>query len=807
VVVAGLVLALAPAASARVSALPAGQRLHVTVTLRPRDPSALAAYARAVASPGSSVYLHYLTPARFARRFGPTPAEIATVRAALRARGFRPGPTSAGGLSIPLSATAGQLEHGLSLSLLARSLPGRRTAIVATAAPDLGTAAGVVQSVLGLNTTSAPRPLLLRAPHRASALRPATASPHVATGGPTPCPAASAVAASDNAHTADQIASAYGFPGLYSGGDQGAGITVAIYELEPDAAGDIAAYQSCYGTHTPIAYVPVDGGSGSGDGTGEAALDIENVIGLAPAVNLLVYQGPNSNSGSPGSGPYDTFAAIVNQNRARVVSVSWGQCETALAAGDAAAENTLFEQAAVQGQTIVAASGDSGSEDCDAGGALPQTQLAVDDPASQPFVTGIGGTTLQSLGPRPSESVWNGGGNLASGLLQPGAGGGGVSSVWSMPAFQQSAAAALGVRGPGASGATCGNRTGLCREVPDVSADADPGTGYVIYWNGDGAAGQPAGWQSIGGTSASAPLWAALMALTDGSSGCAGSPLGFASPALYRAAGTNYAGDFNDVTSGTNDFTGTNNGTYTARAGYDEASGLGSPNASALASDLCADALRFPAPRAVRLAAHATVSLRLRALDARGAPVTYGAHGLPAGLSLNQSTGRITGAPRHAGVSTVGLAAQDPDGSTASTRYQITVGAASRLSAVSLTGVTQRLPELSFRVSAGRGSPALSSLAVSLPSYLQLASGRGLRIRARGVHRVRFGDRIVHGVLEITLRRGVAQLTVTLSPPQLRVLARRLAHARGHTGASTKLGVALTDAAGGTTHLGSRPRS
>jgi subtilase family serine protease len=797
----GALARAAPGALARAAPLPAGQHLHITVTLRPRNPAALTAYARAVSTPGSSAYRQYLTPARFARRFGPAPAQITAVRSALRARGLRPGATSAGGLSIPVTAIAGQLERGLSVSLLERSLPGRRTAIAATGRPTLGAGtAGIVQSVLGLDTGSAPRPLLARAPRHPGAVPAAARAPHVATGGP----AAQTVATSDNAHTADQIASAYGFPGLYSAGDQGAGITIAVYELEPNSAADIAAYQSCYGTHTAVSYVPVDGGAGTGAGSGEAALDVENLIGMAPAANLLVYQGPNSNSGAPGSGPYDTFAAMVNQDRARVISVSWGQCEPAMGAGNAAAENTLFEQAAVQGQTIVAASGDSGSEDCNTGGALPQTQLAVDDPASQPFVTGVGGTTLQSLGPRPTESVWNGGGNLAVGLLQPGAGGGGISSLWPMPADQLGAAPSAGVRGAGSTGSPCGRAGGYCRQVPDVSADADPSTGYVIYWNGDGSAGQPSGWQSIGGTSAAAPVWAALIALADASPGCAGGPLGFAGPALYRAAGSTYASDFNDVTTGNNDFTGTNNGSYAARPGYDEASGLGSPNASALAADLCADSLRLPSPPPQRIAVHSTVSLRLHATDARGAAITYGAHGLPPGLSLNQSSGRITGSPRRTGIFNVGLAAQDADGSTASATFRITVGAASKLSRVSLTGVAQRLPVLSFRVTSGRNAPAVSRLSVSLPSYLQLASTRGVHITARGVRRVRFVARLSHGALALRLRRTLTELSVKLSAPQLRVLTRRLPRARSHSRTRPKVGLKVTDAAGGDTRLSHR---
>jgi hypothetical protein len=372
-----------------------------------------------------------------------------------------------------------------------------------------------------------------------------------------------------------------------------------------------------------------------------------------------------------------------------------------------------------------------------------------------------------------------------------------------MPADQLSAAASAGVRA-GSSGSPCGRPGGFCRQVPDVSADADPTTGYVIYWNGDGSAGQPSGWQSIGGTSAGAPVWAALMALADASPGCAGGPLGFAGPALYRAAGSAYAGDFNDVTTGNNDFTGTNGGTYAARAGYDEASGLGSPNASALAADLCANSLRLTSPPAQRLAARSTVSLRLHATDARGAAVTYGAHGLPPGLSLNQSTGRITGSPRRTGTFDAALAAQDADGSTASATFRITVGAATKLSAVSLTGVAQQRPRLSFRLSAGRGAPALSRLTVSLPSYLQLASTRGVRITARGVRRVRFGARLSHGALALTLRRSLTELTVRLSAPQLRVLSRRLPRARGHSRTRPKLGVRATDAGGGDTRLSDR---
>jgi subtilase family serine protease len=805
---AGALLA-ALAGPAFAAPLPAATPLHVTVTLRPRDPAALAGYAQAVSTPGSSAYLHYLTPAQFARRFGPTPVQIARVRRSLRAHGLDPGPTAAGGLSIPLRATAGRLEHGLSVSLHTRSLPGRRTAIAATATPSLGRGtAGVVQSVLGLNTTSAPHPLLARAPVRVPPLvrapRSALArSPHVATGGPQPCSSASSTAAGQNAHTADQIASAYDFSGLYGAGDVGSGVTVAIYELEPNLPSDIAAYQACYGTHVPVSYVPVDGGVGSGPGSGEAALDIEELIGMAPGASVIVYQGPNSASASPGSGPYDTFAAMISQDRARVISVSWGECEPILGEADASAEATLFQQAAVQGQTIVAASGDEGSEDCDDGSVTADTELAVDDPASQPFVTGVGGTTLQSLGPRPTESVWNAGGDIADSLVaaQPGAGGGGISSLWPMPRDQLDASPLLGVLSAGHTGAQCDDPGGYCREVPDVAADADPTTGYVIYWSG-GSLGQPAGWQSIGGTSAAVPVWVALMALADASKGCVARPLGFAGPALYRAAGDSYPGNFNDVRSGNNDFTASNGDAYAAHAGYDETSGLGSPNAAPLAAALCADTLSLINPGTLRLTEHASVSTRLRANDPRGVSVGYGATGLPPGLSLAQTSGRMTGHPRRTGSFVVHETAQDEQGSTASTAFAITVGPAPRLSHVFASGLTGRRPSVGFTLTAGHGSPVFTQLKVALPTGMKVTSGRGVSLKARGVHRPGFRAHVSHGVLQISLRHSLSQVTVTVTRPGLRIASGHQPRVRRRT--TPKLSVSVLDAGSGTTALSAR---
>jgi subtilase family serine protease len=693
---------------------------------------------------------------------------------------------SRGALSISVVARASRLERAFSVSLTRMALRNGATAIRASAPPALpASLAGTVQSIVGLNTAAAPRPLLVRAPAgvRAAAGRGALARTHVATGGPQPCAGASAAAPGQQAYTADQIASAYGFSGLYGAGDTGAGVTVAVYELEPDDPSDIAAYQSCYGTHATISNVPVDQGVGTGPGSGEAALDIENLIGLAPHVNVLVYQGPNSNSGAPGSGPYDTFSAIINQDRARVVTVSWGQCERALGATDAAAENTLFEQATIQGQSIVAASGDSGAEDCDTGGALPQTQAAVDDPSSQPFVTGVGGTTLSGLGPRPTESVWNSGGTILSGTLQPGASGGGISTLWAMPSPQLGSAAALNVRTAQAAGSTCGHAGGFCREVPDVAADGDPATGYLIYWNGKGeVTGEPAGWQGIGGTSGASPVWAALLALTDGSRACSGAPVGYANPALYKAAGSAYAADFNDVTTGNNDFTGTNSGRYAAAPGYDPATGMGTPNAQTLAAALCANTIKLANPGAQRAVVHQSVSLRLHASAASGAALIYAASGLPPGLRIDGASGRITGRPTRAGRYTVRVSAHDSQSQTAGTTFVWSIGGPPAISRVSLRQ-TAAGPELAFTVTAGTQAPGLRTLEITVPHVLIVSTGGGVSVTSatRGSARLRFTDRASRGsVLTITLRRTSRSVRVTLATPSLAARGGRVPNSSLH---------------------------
>jgi subtilase family serine protease len=715
----------------RMPALPIGARLldavtastpmQLTVALEPRDASALAAYATSVSTPSSLEYRHFLTVGEFAARFAPSAATIATVESALRSDGLDPRALYPDHLAISVQASAGVVERALSVGLVRVALPGGRKAVIADQPPAFSASvAPAIQAVIGLNGLAHPLAVPLRPSfehHRTPDSRPDAAAA-------APCAAARSGASNQGAYTVNQVASAYNFNGVYSAGDQGQGVTVGLYELEPNLTSDIADYQHCYGTSAKISYVHVDGGAGSGAGSGEAALDIEQLIGLAPKVHLIVYQGPNSNEDSPGDGSYDVLATIVSDDAAKVVSSSWGECETLEGATDAKGEETLLEEAAAQGQTMVQAAGDDGSEDCFEETSTGELALAVDDPGSQLFMTDVGGTSMSAVGPPPTETTWNNGGNLSDslGLGDGGAGGGGISSFWAMPPYQRQAPASLRVVNSLSSGSECHSSGGPCREVPDVSANADPDSGYIFYYNGNrSVADAPSGWQAIGGTSTAAPLWAAALALADDSPSCDHISLGFVNPALYRLAGQSQGTYFHDITTGNNDYTGLGLGRYPATAGYDMATGLGSPKVTALAAGLCAASLR-PSAVASRLTfTNSSVSLKLRASDFAGETVYYAVDGLPTGLAFSQTTHRVTGVARRAGIYSVLVTLYDGAGSLRQERFRWTVARHGSVKATRVTS-TSNGGTLSFTATRGYFEPKLARATIVFADGVRLTA-------------------------------------------------------------------------------------
>ena len=339
------------------------------------------------------------------------------------------------------------------------------------------------------------------------------------------------------------VAAAYDFPANLTGVGQGVGILEFGGGF---SASDLASFFNGLGLAVPeVTVVSVDGATNAptGDPNGpdaEVELDLEIAGALAPAARLIVYFAPNTEQGF-----VDAIGAAVHDatNRPAIVSVSWGGPEESWSTSARSAFETATQDGALQGVTVLAASGDQGASD---GG--PTGSREVDFPASSPYVVGCGGTRLTLTGGVVSaETVWN---DLAE---DEGATGGGVSESFARPSYQS------GVSVPPAPNGFAG------RGVPDVAGNADPETGYAVFVDGTAAV--------IGGTSAVAPLWAALVArLCEG----LGKPLGYANPLLYAPSA---ATGLREVTTG-------NNGGYSAGPGWNPCTGLGSPRGVRLLDDL-----------------------------------------------------------------------------------------------------------------------------------------------------------------------------------------------------------------------------
>ena len=560
-----------PAGAVRLGAVASSQAIHIDVTLRLPHPAALTAFLAAINDRRSPLFGHFLRRGQFGPVFGPSLATVRAVDSVLRADGLRPGRVASDRIVIPVIASAAAIEHAFGVKLVRYRLPGGRVAYANVTAPRLPSGiARYVQGVIGLNNLYQPFSHLVRPKpgHAVSRSAPARAArPAQPAAGPLACAAAATVAQNNGGLTADQLAGYYNMSSLYGLGDLGQGVSVGLVEFEPNLKSDVTAYQKCYKIPNTVTYIKVDGGAGTGAGSGEAVLDIDNVMGLAPDAGIRVYQEPN-NTGDAGT--IDIYAAIINGDKDQVVSSSWGLCEPQVDTATKDSESTLFAQANSQGQTVFLAAGDDGSTDCYSGGAK-SPKLEVDDPGAQPYVMSVGGTSIGSN----SENVWN------DSADQDGAGGGGISNYWCMPAYQDMKSIP-GVINSHSPTTGCGTKAPYSREVPDVSADADPATGYIDYYKGH--------FEQDGGTSGAAPLWAAVAALIDNSPFCGyygAGDVGVLPEGLYAAVAAHVSYIYSssainvlyDVTNGKNDYapSGYHGGLYPSTFGYDLASGLGTP--------------------------------------------------------------------------------------------------------------------------------------------------------------------------------------------------------------------------------------
>lgn len=339
-------------------------------------------------------------------------------------------------------------------------------------------------------------------------------------------------AAAPAAFNPPQLAQLYNFPPQ----TDGSGETVAIIELGGGyRTNDLNTYFKGLGITPPsVTSVSVDGGTNTpgSDADGEVMLDIEVVGAMAPGAKIVVYFAPNTDRGF-----VDAISQAVHDSthNPSLVSISWGASEDTWTDQAKQAMNAAFQDAAALGVTVTVAAGDDGSSD-----GANDGKLHVDFPAASPYALSCGGTKVLAAGGKiTSETVWN---ELTA---KEGATGGGVSKSFPIPTYQSAA----GVP-PQPETQYKG------RGVPDVAGNADPSTGFNVLVDG-----KP---MVIGGTSAVAPLWAALLARINQQ---LGKPVGFVNPLLYQAGSP----AFNDITSG-------NNGYYKAGKGWDACTGLGSPS-------------------------------------------------------------------------------------------------------------------------------------------------------------------------------------------------------------------------------------
>ena len=572
--------------------------LHLAFSLYGQDEAGLNQFLQDLYNPNSASYHQFLTTAEYDGRFGPSQAARSEVATYLKGQGLSVIDSGTGTL-IDADGTVAQIQKALGVQINDYQANDGRVFYSNNLTPALPVAiSNRVRTVAGLSSRVLAKPSYVKAKDAEANGQKSQVNPQTATG------CAAGTNPLNLGYAPNQIRTAYNFDGLYSAGYTGAGQTVAVYELSEYLDSDITTYEQCFGIPSiPIERVKVDGGPTYSDytytagGAVEVVLDMEIILGLNPGLTKMkVYQGPN------GADSYylDTYQRIATDNEAKVTSTSWGLGEPDNDQPSTYGEDAIFRQMAAQGQSLFSAAGDTGDYGCNRDGnpATADLKCAL-DPASQPYVTGVGGTTL-TINPATnayvSEKVWGGPGQVCQ---LTGAGGGGPSVVWAKQPWQTSTL--LGSTGLPADGR---------RDTPDVTGNADPTSAYTVYSGAPSPQGL-GGYGGVGGTSAAAPLWAANAILVNQYLlAHSKSRLGFANPVLYQLYNTGTiatpAGGLRDITTGNNACndmnTGLTGGGYNAVPGYDEASGIGSFNALALAQSLTA-LTRNPNPRSLAASA------------------------------------------------------------------------------------------------------------------------------------------------------------------------------------------------------------
>ena len=503
------------------------QTLAINVALQLADPAGAKTLVARENTPGDALYGTAVTPDQFTSSFGPTSAQVSAVTSYLQSKGLTVTGTEPNNLFVSATGTAAQIEAAFNTTLSSFSLGG--TQVFANTSPALvpTSLGGSVLAVLGLNNAS-----VMQAPRHQATLPPCVAN----------VPTSTLCVRSYNAAA---------FQAVYDAGSTptGARTPVAVFAEGnvSQVLTDLRTYEAQNGLpQVPYSVVQVGLPSSDVAGLDEWDLDTQSSTGIAGSVSHLYVYTTTSLTDSDTALEFNKF---VTQNVAKIGNASFGECESfPYVDGAMLADDQIFLQAAAQGQTVFASTGDTGSSCAVQGtnGVPGSGPPLVEYPAASPYVVGAGGTTLASNtdGTYAGEVAWN-------------AGGGGSSQFEYSPYWQNGIVPAV-------------NTTAGLRALPDVSMDADPNTGAIIIVNGAPF--------FVGGTSLSSPLSMGTYARFQPAHG---NKLGFASPhfyAVYNAnatasaiAGTpptEYVGGFHDILTG-------GNGAYTALPRYDFTTGLG----------------------------------------------------------------------------------------------------------------------------------------------------------------------------------------------------------------------------------------
>jgi kumamolisin len=499
------------------------EKVDVTIRLRSRAGKKPIVSADEFAKPIEKRTI--LSRKEFEQRHGADPAGIARIEAFAHEHKLTVKEKSPGRRTVILSGTVAAVNEAFGVELKEYQHPSGRYRGRTGAVHIPAELHDVIEGVFGLDNRPQAKPHFRRRRGRAGAR--------------AQSPGAS--------YTPTQVAAFYDYPT----GVDGTGECIALIELgggyNPT---DLNNYWSQLNLNKTPNVSAVSVGNGSNNPTGdpngpdgEVMLDIEVSGAIAPGAKIVAYFADNTDAGFLNA---ITTAVHDSTNNPSVVSISWGGPESSWTQQAMTSMDEAFQSAAAMGVTVCVAAGDDGSTD-----GVTDGLNHVDFPASSPNVLACGGTQLVASGNSvTSETVWN---ELAN---NEGATGGGISDVFPLPTWQN---------GAGVPPSANPNQN-IGRGVPDVTGNADPTTGYVTLVDGNP--------DVIGGTSAVAPLWAALIALINQGNG---KPAGFINPLLYPKVSA--AADFTDITTG-------NNGAYSAGPGWDACSGLGSPIGTGVAAAL-----------------------------------------------------------------------------------------------------------------------------------------------------------------------------------------------------------------------------